>query len=60
MRHMAAELKRKDDDTILLAIHPGEVATYVHLSSEWIGTDTDDFSLGIWQTSILVGKSMVS
>jgi NAD(P)-dependent dehydrogenase (short-subunit alcohol dehydrogenase family) len=30
MRHMAAELKRKDDDTILLAIHPGEVATYVH------------------------------
>ncbi|KAG9832368.1 NAD(P)-binding protein, partial [Aureobasidium melanogenum] len=27
MRHMAAELKRKDDDTILLAIHPGEVAT---------------------------------
>jgi NAD(P)-dependent dehydrogenase (short-subunit alcohol dehydrogenase family) len=32
MRHMAAELKRKDDDTILLAIHPGEVATYVHPS----------------------------
>lgn len=29
MRHMAAELKRKDDDTILLALHPGEVATYV-------------------------------
>ncbi|KAI5206920.1 NAD(P)-binding protein [Aureobasidium subglaciale] len=27
MRHMAAELKRKDDDTILIAIHPGEVAT---------------------------------
>ncbi|KAG9830786.1 NAD(P)-binding protein, partial [Aureobasidium melanogenum] len=27
MRHMAAELKRKDDDTILLAVHPGEVAT---------------------------------
>lgn len=27
---MAAELKRKDDDTILLAMHPGEVATYVH------------------------------
>jgi NAD(P)-dependent dehydrogenase (short-subunit alcohol dehydrogenase family) len=31
MRHMAAELKRKGDDTILLAIHPGEVATYVHV-----------------------------
>jgi hypothetical protein len=29
IRHMAAELKRKDDDTILLAMHPGEVATYV-------------------------------
>jgi NAD(P)-dependent dehydrogenase (short-subunit alcohol dehydrogenase family) len=29
MRHMAAELKRKDDDTILIAMHPGEVATYV-------------------------------
>ncbi|KAL1623633.1 hypothetical protein SLS56_008154 [Neofusicoccum ribis] len=27
LRHMAAELKRKDDDTIILAIHPGEVAT---------------------------------
>ncbi|KAF2804015.1 NAD(P)-binding protein [Mytilinidion resinicola] len=27
LRHMAAELKRKDDDTILLAMHPGEVAT---------------------------------
>lgn len=27
MRHMAAELKRADDDTILLAMHPGEVAT---------------------------------
>ncbi|KAK7553383.1 hypothetical protein IWX49DRAFT_210701 [Phyllosticta citricarpa] len=25
--HMAAELKRKDDDTIILALHPGEVAT---------------------------------
>lgn len=34
MRHMAAELKRKDDDTILLAIHPGEVATYVYLVAE--------------------------
>ena len=33
MRHMAAELKRKDDDTILIAMHPGEVATYVHLRS---------------------------
>ncbi|KAL9087914.1 MAG: hypothetical protein Q9165_006476 [Trypethelium subeluteriae] len=24
---MAAELKRNDDDTIILAMHPGEVAT---------------------------------
>jgi NAD(P)-dependent dehydrogenase (short-subunit alcohol dehydrogenase family) len=30
IRHMAAELKRKDDDTIILAMHPGEVATYVY------------------------------
>ncbi|TID24092.1 Short-chain dehydrogenase/reductase SDR [Venturia nashicola] len=29
LRHMAAELKRKDDDTIILAMHPGEVATFV-------------------------------
>lgn len=42
MRHMAAELKRKDDDTILLAIHPGEVATYVHLLGERDETDADD------------------
>lgn len=28
-QHMAAELKRKDDDTIILAMHPGEVATFV-------------------------------
>jgi NAD(P)-dependent dehydrogenase (short-subunit alcohol dehydrogenase family) len=27
VRHLAAELKRKDDDTIILAMHPGEVAT---------------------------------
>jgi len=27
VRHMAAELKRKDDDTIIIAMHPGEVAT---------------------------------
>ncbi|TKX24259.1 hypothetical protein C1H76_3501 [Elsinoe australis] len=27
LRHMAAELKRKDDDTVILAMHPGEVAT---------------------------------
>ncbi|KAF2664331.1 NAD(P)-binding protein [Microthyrium microscopicum] len=27
MRHMAAELKRAKDDTILLAVHPGEVDT---------------------------------
>lgn len=31
---MAAELKRKDDDTIILAMHPGEVATYVSYSNE--------------------------
>ena len=29
LRHMAAELKRNDDDTIILALHPGEVATWV-------------------------------
>lgn len=27
VRHLAAELKRKDDDTIILCMHPGEVAT---------------------------------
>jgi NAD(P)-dependent dehydrogenase (short-subunit alcohol dehydrogenase family) len=27
IRHLAAELKRKDDDTIILAMHPGEVST---------------------------------
>ncbi|KAF2432005.1 NAD(P)-binding protein [Tothia fuscella] len=27
LRHMAAELKRQDDDTIILAMHPGEVST---------------------------------
>jgi NAD(P)-dependent dehydrogenase (short-subunit alcohol dehydrogenase family) len=27
VRHLAAELKRKDDDTIILAMHPGEVET---------------------------------
>ena len=27
IRHMASELKRKDDDTIIIAMHPGEVAT---------------------------------
>ena len=27
VRHMAAELKRKDDDTIILCMHPGEFAT---------------------------------
>ncbi|KAK4991303.1 hypothetical protein LTR50_001887 [Elasticomyces elasticus] len=27
LRHMAAELKRKDDDTIIIAMHPGEVST---------------------------------
>lgn len=31
LRHMAAELKRKDDDTIILAIHPGEVQTYFQM-----------------------------
>jgi NAD(P)-dependent dehydrogenase (short-subunit alcohol dehydrogenase family) len=42
MRHMAAELKRKDDDTILIAIHPGEVATYVHLLSDRDKTCADE------------------
>lgn len=41
MRHMAAELKRKDDDTILIAIHPGEVATYVHLGIDGYETEAD-------------------
>lgn len=27
LRHMAAELKRKGDNTVILALHPGEVAT---------------------------------
>jgi hypothetical protein len=31
---MAAELKRKDDDTIILAMHPGEVQTYVRHCSQ--------------------------
>ena len=29
LRHMAAELKRKDAKTTILAMHPGEVLTYV-------------------------------
>lgn len=32
-QHMAAELKRKDDDTVIIAMHPGEVATYVNAFS---------------------------
>lgn len=36
LRHMAAELKRKDDDTIILALHPGEVATYVYRCSPMV------------------------
>ncbi|EON64728.1 hypothetical protein W97_03961 [Coniosporium apollinis CBS 100218] len=36
LRHMAAELKRKDDDTIILALHPGEVATDMsNISVPW-------------------------
>ncbi|GAB7360449.1 hypothetical protein MBLNU230_g8403t1 [Neophaeotheca triangularis] len=27
LRHLAAELKRADDDTVVLALHPGEVGT---------------------------------
>ena len=27
LRHMAAELKRKGDKTVILALHPGEVTT---------------------------------
>lgn len=27
LRHMAAELKRKESETIVIALHPGEVAT---------------------------------
>jgi hypothetical protein len=32
LRHMAAELKRKDAKTTVLAMHPGEVLTYVPFS----------------------------
>ncbi|KAF2196185.1 NAD(P)-binding protein [Delitschia confertaspora ATCC 74209] len=36
LRHMAAELKRKDDDTIILAMHPGEVSTdMANISVPW-------------------------
>lgn len=36
IRHMAAELKRKDDDTIILAMHPGEVQTdMANISVSW-------------------------
>ncbi|KAH2668513.1 hypothetical protein KXW25_000955 [Aspergillus fumigatus] len=28
LRHMAEELKRQERDTVILALHPGEVATY--------------------------------
>ncbi|GAB7342303.1 hypothetical protein MBLNU457_g0535t1 [Dothideomycetes sp. NU457] len=36
LRHMAAELKRADDDTIILALHPGEVATDMqNISTGW-------------------------
>lgn len=36
VRHMAAELKRKDDDTIILAMHPGEVQTdMANISLAW-------------------------
>ena len=31
-KHLAAELKRKDRKTIILALHPGEVATCVIFS----------------------------
>ncbi|WPH03334.1 NAD(P)-binding protein [Acrodontium crateriforme] len=36
LRHMAAELKRKGDDTVILALHPGEVKTdLANLNLEW-------------------------
>jgi hypothetical protein len=38
---MAAELKRKDDDTIILAMHPGEVATFVALLA--LFSNTSDY-----------------
>lgn len=49
VRHMAAELKRKDDDTILLCMHPGEVATdmaNVQLPWEVQGIITPEESVG--------------
>ncbi|KAF2262345.1 NAD(P)-binding protein [Lojkania enalia] len=48
LRHMAAELKRKDDDTIILAMHPGEVATdmaNINLSWEVQGIITPEESV---------------
>lgn len=37
LRHMAAELKRKGNDTIVIALHPGEVSTDMakNVSLEW-------------------------
>lgn len=49
LRHMAAELKRKDDDTIILAMHPGEVQTdMANISVAWQvhGVITPEESVG--------------
>lgn len=38
LRHMAAELNRNLSDTTILAMHPGEVSTYVHFLQRYVNT----------------------
>jgi hypothetical protein len=45
---MAAELKREDDDTIILAMHPGEVATLVL------------FQMKMWERFLTAGSDMAN
>jgi NAD(P)-dependent dehydrogenase (short-subunit alcohol dehydrogenase family) len=58
MRHMAAELKRKDDDTIILAMHPGEVQTYVSQCTPILLSTKH--AIGIWRTLTCLGQSRAS
>ncbi|TKA77869.1 hypothetical protein B0A49_01847 [Cryomyces minteri] len=49
LRHMAAELRRKDDKTTILAMHPGEVATdmaNINLGWEVEGIISAEVSVG--------------
>jgi NAD(P)-dependent dehydrogenase (short-subunit alcohol dehydrogenase family) len=58
LRHMAAELTRRGgkwSDTCVLAMHPGEVQTYVEDPQNIQSTCTDGIT-GIWPTLILAGK----